>query len=85
MVTQNRSWLQSSKFVCVQGLCALENGNHRQHSRVVRFLSSGCEVPASNKSLRGNNNLKRLSRHSEHESEKHHSNIKEEHFLTTFV
>ena len=80
-----RSWLPSSEFVCVQRLCALQFDNHRQHSWVVRFLSSACEVPASNKSLCGNNNLKRLCRHSEQESQKHHSNIKEEHFLTIYV
>ena len=84
-MTENRSWLPSSELVCVQGLCALEFDNHRQHSWVVRFLSSACEVPASNKSLRGNNNLKRLSRHSEQGSEKHHSNIKKEHFLIIYV
>ena len=38
------SWLPSSKLVCVQGLFALELDNHRQHSWVVRFLSSACEV-----------------------------------------
>ena len=76
-MTENTSWLPSSEFVCVQGLCALEFDNHRQHSLVVRFLTSACEVPASNKSLRANNNLKLLSRHSEQESQKHHSNIKE--------
>ena len=80
-VTENRSRLPSSKFVCVQGLCALEFDSHRQHSLVFRFLTSACEVPASNKSLRANNNLKRLSRHSEQESLKHHGNIKEELFL----
>ena len=85
LVTENRSWLPSSKFVCVQWLCALEFDNHRQHSWVVRFLSSAYEVPASNKSLGGNNNLKRLSRHSGQENEEHHSNNKEEHFLTIYV
>ena len=32
LVTENRSWLPSSKIVCVQGQCALEFDNHRQHS-----------------------------------------------------
>ena len=82
---ENRSWLPSSIFVCVQGLSVLEFDNHRQYSWVVRFLSSACEVPASNKSLRGKKNLRRLSRHSEQGSEKHHSKIKEEHFLIIYV
>ena len=85
LVTESRSWLPSSKIVCVQGLCALEVDNHRQHSWVVRFLSSAWEVPASDKSLRGNNNLRRLSRHSEQAREKHHSYIKEELFLTVYL
>ena len=32
LVTENRSWFPSSKFVCVQGLYALEFDNQRQHS-----------------------------------------------------
>ena len=32
LVTGNRSWLPSSKFVSVQGLCDHEFDNHRQHS-----------------------------------------------------
>ena len=73
LVKESRSWLPSSKVVWIQALCALEFDNHRQHSWVVRFLSSACEFPASNKSLRGKNKLKRLSRHSEQEGKKHHS------------